>query len=460
MNPKSRLAASREEAIDRIRSLLSLQPSANQLSAQSSSPCSAESLNRELVAVIPAAGRGERSGLTVPKQYHRLAGITMLARSVRAIASFFPVRAVVVVLDPHDETWQSLGLESELADFTNVVAVRIGGLSRRESVMAGCTLLREALGFDKDAGDPWVMVHDAARPAVSASSLARLWQCVDVMGADNGYAGAILALPVTDTIKRAAANTNGAAPLVSETVDRSTLWAAQTPQMFRLDALIDAYQRCSHATDEAAAMESVGAQVMMAIGDAMNIKLTTPEDFVLMESLMSEPTMPSASSTSPPPFAIGQGFDVHALVEGRPLIIGGIRIPYVKGLAGHSDADVLLHAITDAILGAAAMGDIGRHFPDNDPAHKGADSLRLLAEVVAKVAAVGWRIAQIDATVIAQAPKIAPYAQAMVQAIARCCDLEPAKVNVKGKTTEHLGFTGRGEGIAAQAIAMLVKIGV
>jgi len=151
---------------------------------------------------------------------------------------------------------------------------------------------------------------------------------------------------------------------------------------------------------------------------------------------------------------------VHALVEGRPLIIGGIRIPYEKGLAGHSDADVLLHAITDAILGAASMGDIGRHFPDNDPAHKGADSLRLLAEVVAKVAAVGWRIAQIDATVIAQAPKIAPYAQAMVQAIARCCDLEPAKVNVKGKTTEHLGFTGRGEGIAAQAIAMLVKIGV
>lgn len=157
------------------------------------------------------------------------------------------------------------------------------------------------------------------------------------------------------------------------------------------------------------------------------------------------------------PFAIGQGVDVHALVTGRPLILGGIAIPYEKGLDGHSDADVLLHAITDAILGAAGLGDIGRHFPDSDPAFKGADSRVLLGESVKRVQAAGWRVGQIDATVIAQAPKISPYAAQMQMSIAGCCQITPSQVNIKGKTTEHLGFTGRGEGIAAQAVVMLVR---
>jgi 2-C-methyl-D-erythritol 2,4-cyclodiphosphate synthase len=244
--------------------------------------------------------------------------------------------------------------------------------------------------------------------------------------------------------------------------------------MFLLRDLLAAYQGAPHATDEASAIEAAGGRVLLVMGNANNTKLTQPDDFQMMEAVMAKTNpvgSPSMSQGSPKPagsaqlnsatpalpFAVGQGFDVHALVVGRPLIIGGVTIPYDKGLDGHSDADVLLHAITDAILGAAAMGDIGRHFPDTDPAFKGADSKRLLREAVNRVQAKGWRVAQIDATIIAQAPKISPYAAQMQTAIGQCCDLAADLINIKGKTTEKLGFTGRGEGIAAQAIAMLVR---
>jgi 2-C-methyl-D-erythritol 2,4-cyclodiphosphate synthase len=219
--------------------------------------------------------------------------------------------------------------------------------------------------------------------------------------------------------------------------------------MFRLRDLLTAYQQSPSATDEASAIEAVNGQVLLVPGTLVNLKLTQPDDFTLMEAWMSQ--------SHPPSFGIGSGFDVHRLVEGRPLIIGGVQIPYEKGLEGHSDADVLLHAITDAILGAAGLGDIGRHFPDTDPTYRGADSRLLLKEVVRRVGEAGWRVSQIDATVIAQAPKISPHAQAMQQVIASTCDMPITRVNIKGKTTEHLGFTGRGEGIAAQAVAMVVR---
>ncbi|MBU3724429.1 MAG: 2-C-methyl-D-erythritol 2,4-cyclodiphosphate synthase [Burkholderiaceae bacterium] len=176
-----------------------------------------------------------------------------------------------------------------------------------------------------------------------------------------------------------------------------------------------------------------------------------------MNAKQSDPQRAVSSQLGAAEFAVGQGFDVHALVVGRPLIIGGVEIPFEKGLEGHSDADVLLHAITDAILGAASMGDIGRHFPDTDPAFKGADSKRLLQEAVSRVMAKGWQVAQVDATVIAQRPKISPHADQMVRIIANCVGAPSERINIKGKTTEHLGFTGRGEGIAAQAVAMLVR---
>lgn len=401
-----------------------------------------------LVGVVPAAGRGERSGLAIPKQYHVLAGQTVLARSVRTIADYAPVAAVVVVLGPNDTDWSACGMEDALAGLNHVLAVPIGGASRRDSVMAGCALVDEAIG----ALTPWVMVHDAARPGVSVQSLERLWRSVRGLPRDTRD-GAILALPVSDTIKRAAdprAGDAASGPRVEATVSRDALWAAQTPQVFRLQPLVAAYQSQSLATDEASAMEAAGGEVSLVMGNAENFKLTTADDFLVMEALM-------AQSQEDLPFAVGQGVDVHALVTGRPLIIGGVTIPYEKGLAGHSDADVLLHAITDAVLGAACLGDIGRLFPDTDPAYQGADSRVLLREAVSRVQAKGWRVAHVDATVIAQAPKISPYAKAMQESIAQCCGVSIDRVNIKGKTTEKLGFTGRGEGIAAQAIATLVR---
>jgi 2-C-methyl-D-erythritol 4-phosphate cytidylyltransferase/2-C-methyl-D-erythritol 2,4-cyclodiphosphate synthase len=415
MTTKRPLLLSPEPACDRIRAL-----------------CGAAG---GLVAVIPAAGRGERSGLSIPKQYHRLAGRSVLARSVSALAGFAPVKAVVVVLDPDDTLWQEQGLEQELEGLTNVIAAKIGGTSRRDSVLAGCKLVEQAVG-NKNC---WVMVHDAARPGVDHESLTRLWAAVSN---DAQSHGAILALPLADTIKRAHEG------VCAETLNRSALWAAQTPQLFSIAQLIKAYEQTPSATDEASAIEAVGGTVQLVPGSRRNFKLTEPDDFVLMEALMAQNNIP---------FSIGQGFDVHALVEGRPLIIGGVTIPFHKGLAGHSDADVLLHAITDAILGAAGLGDIGRHFPDTDPTYKGADSAKLLEVAAQRVRDAGWSVCNIDCTVIAQAPKISPHAPAMAAVIAKCCDMQTSQVNIKGKTTEQLGFVGRGEGIAAQAVAMLAR---
>jgi 2-C-methyl-D-erythritol 4-phosphate cytidylyltransferase / 2-C-methyl-D-erythritol 2,4-cyclodiphosphate synthase len=473
MEIKSRLYATRADAVSRLRDLLGT-------SSQS-------------VAVIPAAGKGERSGLSIPKQYHRLAGKTMLSRSVLALAGLNQCAAVVVVLHPDDCHWMSEGLDAELANCANVVAVTIGGASRRDSVLAGCMLIQDAL-VKPDVDNPWVLVHDAARPGVDNESLRRLWTTVTAN--QHVASGGILAMPIADTIKRVAARNDGhtvgavapaaakatatalsntvPVPMVSDTLDRSLLWAAQTPQMFLLRDLLAAYQSAPQATDEASAIEAAGGRVLLVMGNATNTKLTQPDDFQMMEAVMAKTIPVGSSSTSQGsptpvgsaqldsansalPLAVGQGFDVHALVVGRPLIIGGVTIPYDKGLDGHSDADVLLHAITDAILGAASMGDIGRHFPDTDPAFKGADSKRLLREAVDRVQAKGWRVAQIDTTIIAQAPKISPYAAQMQTAIGQCCDLAAERINIKGKTTEKLGFTGRGEGIAAQAIAMLVR---
>jgi 2-C-methyl-D-erythritol 4-phosphate cytidylyltransferase / 2-C-methyl-D-erythritol 2,4-cyclodiphosphate synthase len=392
-----------------------------------------------LVAVVPAAGKGQRSGLSIPKQYHRVAGKSVLARSVRALADFAPIEAVLVVLDPQDTLWEEQGIEQELDGISKVVAVKIGGASRRDSVLAGCQLVQQAVANE----NCWVMVHDAARPGVDHESLARLWASV---GSNAQACGAILALPLADTIKRAQEGVS------AETLNRNVLWAAQTPQCFPIAQLIEAYAQNPDATDEASAIEAAGGLVQLVMGIRRNFKLTEPDDFVLMEALMAQTDV-----SFDIPFSIGQGFDVHALVEGRPLIIGGVTIPFHKGLAGHSDADVLLHAITDAILGAAGLGDIGRHFPDTDPAYKGADSAKLLEVAAHRVGEAGWRVCNIDCTVIAQAPKIVPHAPAMAAVISKCCGVPASHVNIKGKTTEQLGFVGRGEGIAAQAVAMLAR---
>lgn len=406
-----------------------------------------------VVAVVPAAGVGERSGLSIPKQYAPLAGQIMLARSIQALLRSPRVSAVLVVLSPDDRHWQSLGLDQALAFDPRVVAVRVGGASRRDSVINGLQLLL-ASGARPES---WVMVHDAARPGLTESALARLIEAAG-QACLQGDAGAILGLPVADTLKRETLRETAResqSPTVSTTLDRQGVWAAHTPQMFQLQPLSQALAGCPDATDEASAIERSGGRVRLVPSEMGNFKVTQPQDFHVMEALMC--ATQTKSSRPQAPFAVGQGFDVHALVEGRPLILGGVVIPFEKGLAGHSDADVLLHAITDAILGAAGLGDIGRHFPDSDAAYRGADSAKLLSVAVGRVHEAGWRVAQVDATIVAQAPKISPFAPQMQRVIGECCGVSPESVNIKGKTTEGLGFTGRGEGIAAQAVAMLVR---
>jgi 2-C-methyl-D-erythritol 4-phosphate cytidylyltransferase/2-C-methyl-D-erythritol 2,4-cyclodiphosphate synthase len=385
----------------------------------------------------------------------------MLAHSVLAFSTLTAqsdavLAGVMVVVDPSDVGWVendlagqiSRGLkrigEAERAGHTEgdfaVLAMPVGGSSRQASVASGLSLLRTACG--RLAEQDWVLVHDAARPGLSAPSLQRLVQhCL------SRQHGGLLALPISDTVKRAAGDGSSglsSPPLVGETVDRTGLWAAQTPQMFPLGALSDALHRADQVTDEASAMEQAGYSPLLVLGDEANNKITFADD------LQSWHTRRGPQMSS---IRIGQGFDVHALGEGRRLVVGGVEIPYHLGLVGHSDADVLLHAISDAILGAVGLGDIGQHFPDTDATYAGADSRVLLRHVVSLARQAGFGVTQIDATVIAQAPKMAPHIAAMVANLQ--ADAQTKLVNVKATTTERLGFTGRGEGIAAQAVVLL-----
>ncbi len=415
---------------------------------------------RPVWGVLPAAGAGSRAGLGLPKQYWREQGRgpTLLERSITALAGLSGLAefaGIVVVVSPEDDYWASEGLGTALTQRLGsqfpILACSIGGVSRRDSVLAALELLQGAFG-DEGARD-WVLVHDAARPGLSAEALMRLWAAVH-----DTESGGLLAMPVPDTVKRqapgphpAARNTQPGPPSVAETLVRDGLWLAQTPQMFRLQALSDAMRAMPEATDESSAMEKSGVCPILVEGETANRKLTYEKDFVAMTSDVPSSPLQAPHMVWP---LIGQGIDVHALVDGRALILGGVRIPYDKGLLGHSDADALLHAICDALLGAAGLGDIGKHFPDSAAAYKDADSRALLRDVVAKLRGLGLVPQQIDATIVAQAPKMAPHISQMVAHIQSDCGC--TRVNVKATTTEWLGFTGRGEGIACQAIALLV----
>jgi 2-C-methyl-D-erythritol 2,4-cyclodiphosphate synthase len=385
-------------------------------------------------SIIPAAGQGLRAGAGLPKQYRSIQGRPMLQRSLdamRPLEQRADFGGHLVMLSPDDQHWAACGSPAP-----QVLACRGGGASRAATVLNGLRLLRSCLGVA--GADDWILVHDAARPWLGAQDLERLVSSVLAVGQ-----GGLLATPVPDTVKRVKAGAAGQVS-VEATLARDGLWLAQTPQMFRLSALIQALEAHPDATDESSAMEAMGAQPPGGFGGCSKPKMTFTEDFQDMAQ--------SGSSGR-----IGQGFDVHALVEGRPLVLGGVLIPHSTGLLGHSDADVLLHAISDAVLGAACLGDIGRHFPDTDAAYAGADSRVLLRDVVARAAALGLRVAQVDATVVAQAPKLSAFIDEMVQNIR--ADTGAEWVNVKATTTESLGFTGRREGIAAQAIVMLQAMG-
>jgi 2-C-methyl-D-erythritol 4-phosphate cytidylyltransferase/2-C-methyl-D-erythritol 2,4-cyclodiphosphate synthase len=349
-----------------------------------------------------------------------------------------------VIVSPQD-TQAQVVLQALYATYPRRLnVIHAGGETRAQTVRNGLAVL--AQNDSTEAIKVWV--HDAARPAIAQAQLVKLAAALD-----HAPAGALLATPVADTLKQVAQGS------IQATVPRSALWQAQTPQCFDLKQLIHALDAAANhgiqVTDEASAIEALGLQPLIVVGSSHNFKVTTPDDAVLMEAILN---LYKPTQVTVPAIAIGEGMDVHALVPGRPLILGGVTIPHHSGLLGHSDADALLHAITDALLGAAGMGDIGRLFPDTDAAYAGADSQVLLRQAYAKVAVAGWAVANVDATIVAQAPKMAAYVPAMQANIAACLGIAQVQVNVKAKTNERLGWLGREEGIEVRAVLMLQRL--
>ncbi|HXD72963.1 MAG TPA: 2-C-methyl-D-erythritol 4-phosphate cytidylyltransferase [Vicinamibacterales bacterium] len=386
-----------------------------------------------VTAIIAAGGRGERFGAGVPKQLVEIDGRSILERSVEAFLSHDDVNDLVVAL-PRDLAGAPPAYLKSAAKPVKVVA---GGSRRQDSVAAAFTVLSDRTDV--------VVIHDAARPFATRDLISRTIAAAAQSGA------ALAALEARDTVKsvRLASLAQDRQPLlVDRTLDRRAIYLAQTPQAFRRDVLRDALAMAGDATDEAALAEQAGHAVTIVAGEASNIKITTPEDLVIAEAIARR-AKPARTGRA------GFGYDLHRLVEGRPLILGGVTIPFEKGLAGHSDADAICHAITDAILGAAGAGDIGRHFPDSDPKWKGASSIDLLRQAVAIVRTQGLAVGNVDATVILERPRLAPHVDAMRARLAEVLGVSVDRVSIKGKTNEGVGELGRGEAIAVHAIAMV-----
>jgi len=378
-----------------------------------------------IAALIVAAGRGVRAGGGLPKQYRQAGGEPVLTRSVQAFLTHPEVTELRVVIHPDDRALY----EAAVAGLDLPAPVH-GGATRQESVRAGLEALAAA-----PAPPDIVLIHDAARCFVPAEVITRVLAAIDT----DGPGGAIPGLPVADTLKRAP---GGA---IAATVDRTGLYRAQTPQGFPFKAILDAHRAAAGQalTDDAAVAEAAGMTVRIVEGAESNIKLTRPEDFTMQTDRAMEPR-------------VGAGFDVHRFEPGDHVWLCGVRIAHDRGLKGHSDADAGLHALTDAILGALADGDIGAHFPPSDPRWKDAASDAFLRYAAKLVAARGGRIAHCDITLICERPKIGPHTAAMRARIADILAIAESRVSVKATTTEKLGFTGRGEGLAAEAVATLL----
>jgi len=387
------------------------------------------------VAVIVAAGRGARARGTggVPKQYLPLGGAPVLAHSLRVLAGHPQIEAVEVVIHPDDRPFYETAARPFAARLVDPVP---GGATRQDSVRFGL----EALA---PRAPDRVLIHDAARPFLSADLVSRLLAALDERPA------AIAAEPVADTLKRAAADGT-----IAETVDRANLWRAQTPQAFHFAPILAAHRRAADMgqagfTDDAGLAAWAGLAVQLVASSGGNMKLTTPEDVTLAERLLA-PAAALHETWS------GSGFDVHAFAPGDHVWLCGVKLPHTHRLEGHSDADVALHALTDAILGAIGDGDIGAHFPPSDPAWRGASSRLFLEDAGARVRALGGRIANVDVTILCEEPKVGPHRTAMRQAIAAILQIDVRRVSVKATTTEGLGFVGRREGIAALANATIL----
>lgn len=385
------------------------------------------------IAIIPAGGAGTRMGRSRPKQYLELAGEPILIHTLRAFARAEAVDGIVVVVP---EEWllqtKKLVAASGLPKIMKIVA---GGVRRQDSVACGLA--------EVPSGTNFVLVHDGARPLVAPTLISR---CLD---AAQEHGAAMAALPVTDTLKLV-----GAGRVIETTVDRSLLYGAQTPQVMRASVLRRAFQAAEEAgftgTDEASFLEGIGEKMVVVDGDEENIKVTRPGDLLLAETILAR-----RGERMNGGMRVGHGFDAHRLVEGRDLILGGVTIPHTMGLLGHSDADVLTHALCDGLLGAAGLGDIGGHFPDSDGAYKGVSSIKLLKHVITLLKDRGFTLQNADITVVAQAPKLAPYWQGMKGNLAKACQVAEDSFNLKGTTTEKMGYTGRGEGISAHAVVLI-----
>jgi len=389
-----------------------------------------------VAALIVAGGRGARAATAddaSPKQYRMLGGVPVIARTIAVFDGHPSVDAVVAVIHADDDA----AFYAATQDRARADAVVIGGASRQDSVLRGLEHLAKA----RQRPDI-VLIHDAVRPFLDPAVIDRL------IAALHDHAGAIAALPAVDTLK--AERPDGT---IARTVPRAGLWAAQTPQAFVFSTILDAHLAArdmglSDFTDDAAVAEWRGIDVALVAGNAENVKLTTAADIAIADEHLNRENLMALAD-----IRTGTGFDVHAFSEGRSVTLCGVEIAHDHTLHGHSDADVAMHALTDALFGALAAGDIGSHFPPSDPQWKGAASRVFLERAVALVGERGGRIAHVDLTIICEAPKIGPHRDAMRARLAEICGIEIDRVSVKATTTERLGFTGRREGIAAMASA-------
>jgi 2-C-methyl-D-erythritol 4-phosphate cytidylyltransferase / 2-C-methyl-D-erythritol 2,4-cyclodiphosphate synthase len=389
------------------------------------------------VALIVAAGRGSRAhlaGSTGPKQYVEIGGVQVLARTISALGHCLQIDRIQVVI--HQDDAAAYAKATDASDVGHkLLPPVIGAATRQQSVRAGLQALA-ALSPQR------ILIHDAARPFIDQAVVIRICDALDVSPA------AIAALPLADTLKRASVGNT-----IIETVSREKLWRAQTPQGFHFAAILDAHNRAAAAkqdalTDDAAVAEWAGLTCTLVMGSEANIKLTTAEDMTMADQRLSHSNVPDIRT--------GQGFDVHRFKDGDHIWLCGVRVPHTHGVDAHSDGDVGLHALTDALLGAIADGDIGQHFKNTDPRWKNAASRLFLADAVRRVKERGGTLTNVDVTVLSEAPKISPHRDRMRATMAEILDIDVSRVGLKATTTEGLGFPGRGEGLAALATATIV----
>jgi 2-C-methyl-D-erythritol 4-phosphate cytidylyltransferase/2-C-methyl-D-erythritol 2,4-cyclodiphosphate synthase len=384
-------------------------------------------------ALIAAGGRGLRVGADRPKQFLDIGGRSLLDLSLSALAASSQIDELIVAVPSEFVGDMAAGLTGR---FTKPLQVVAGGPRRQDSVANAF----QSASVEADL----IVIHDAARPFVTSEVIAR------TIAAALAHGAAIAAIPVRDTVKQAGLpHTDGTRP-IRATVPRDEVFLAQTPQAFRRDVLARALREghSIEATDEAMLVERLGLPVYVVEGDVRNVKITTRSDLAAARGLAAQ---------APGSIRIGHGYDLHRLVAGRPLILAGVAVPFDLGLDGHSDADIVCHAVTDAVLGAAGLGDIGRLFPDTDPQWKGADSIQLLAGAMARVHDAGYRVSNVDVTVIAQQPKLLPFLDQMRRNLAAALGADETAVSVKGKTNEGVDSMGRSESMAAHAVALLTS---